>query len=85
MLTLPLRRFQPFESRTHSTGALYVALNNLPRHIRFLRENIFLLCVLPGPHEPSQEQINSILDLMTDELKVLGKGQPKSVLSLPSY
>ena len=62
------------DNRIHSTGALYVTINNLPRELRFLRENIFLLCVLPGPTEPSKEQMNSVLDLLQKEVSKLQNG-----------
>lgn len=61
-------------TQVYSSRAVYVAVNNLPRNIRFLRENTFLICVMPGPGEPSKEQMNSVLDLARDELQELATG-----------
>ena len=60
--------FQPFQYTTHSTGAIYGVLCNLPREVRFKQENILTLDVIPGPHEPKQAQINNILAPIVDEL-----------------
>lgn len=61
-------------TRVHSSGAIYFVVNNLPRPVRNLRENTFLVCVLPGPHEPSKEQMNSVLGLIQAELEELRNG-----------
>ena len=45
--------FQPFKHRTYSVGVMYLSVLNLPRHIRFKRENIVLLGLIPGPTKPS--------------------------------
>ena len=52
--------FQPFKHSLYSVGALYVVLMNLPRSERFKPENVFLVGVIPGPHEP-KHNINSYL------------------------
>ena len=44
--------FQPFKHRTYSVGVMYLSIMNLPRRIRFKRENIILLGLIPGPSEP---------------------------------
>lgn len=45
---------------------------NLPRSKRFLKENMILVGLIPGPNEPSLN-VNSYLELLIDELKVLWK------------
>ena len=45
--------FQPYKHRTYAVGVMYLAIMNLPRNIRFKRENIILLGLIPGPKEPS--------------------------------
>lgn len=45
--------FQPFKHSLYSVGALYMVLMNLPRSQRFKLENVFLVGVIPGPHEPN--------------------------------
>jgi len=56
-LALNVDWFQPFEYTTHSTGAIYGVVCNLPRECRFKPENILTLGVMPGPNEPKQGQI----------------------------
>ncbi|KAI0323474.1 hypothetical protein GY45DRAFT_1264508 [Cubamyces sp. BRFM 1775] len=41
---------------------------NLPEHLRYLPENIYLVGVVPGPTKPSTDQINHFLALVVDEL-----------------
>ena len=45
--------FQPFKHQTYSVAVMYLWVMNLPRHIRFKRENIVLLGLIPGTTEPS--------------------------------
>jgi hypothetical protein len=68
-LMLNLDWFQPYDGTMHSTGALYAAICNLPRDIRFKRENLLLLGLLPGPNEVSLHKINHYLAPVVDELK----------------
>ena len=48
-LMLNLDWFQPYEGVPHSTGVIYAAICNLPREVRFKRENMLILGILPGP------------------------------------
>ena len=43
--------FQPYHI-SYSLGALYLSVLNLPRKIRYKRENMILVGLIPGPHEP---------------------------------
>ena len=63
--------FQPYDGTTHSTGAIYAAICNLPRDIRFKRENLLIVGLLPGPHEVSLHRINHYLAPIVDELELL--------------
>lgn len=45
--------FQPYELSTYSVGVMYLVFLNLPRSIRFKRENVVLVGVIPGPTKPS--------------------------------
>ena len=54
----------------HSEGAIYL---NLPLEERFLKENIILVGVIPGPKE-SALHMNSFLQPLADELKQLWEG-----------
>lgn len=42
-------------------GAIYIVCLDLPPEIRFRLENVGLLGIVPGPLEPSQEQVNHFL------------------------
>ena len=64
--------FQPFKHSLYSVGALYMVLMNLPRPERFKPENVFLVGVIPGPHEP-KHNINSYLEPLVAELNILWK------------
>lgn len=67
--------FQPFKHRTYSMGVLYLVVMNLPRSIRFKRENLIIVGIIPGPNEPSLT-INSFLTPLVSDLISLWKGLP---------
>ncbi|RDB25398.1 hypothetical protein Hypma_008131 [Hypsizygus marmoreus] len=50
-----------------STG-IWLVLLNLPPHLRYLPENMFLAGVIPGPGKPSLDQINHSLQLVVNDL-----------------
>ena len=64
--------FQPFKHSPYSVGAIYLVLLNLSRSVRLKKENIFIVGIIPGPHEPSLS-INTYLKPLVDELEVLWK------------
>lgn len=64
--------FQPCKHVQYSVGALYLAIMNLPRHLRFKRENILLCGITPGPNEP--KNINEFLAPLVDDLLTLLAG-----------
>ena len=65
--------FQPYTQVQYSVGAIYLAILNFPRQLRYRRENMVLIGVIPGPHEPNLH-INSFLESLVDELLKLWKG-----------
>jgi len=65
--------FQPFKHHTYSIGVVYLAIMNLPRAIRFKRENIIVVALIPGPTEPSKN-INTYLNPLVSELRTLWNG-----------
>lgn len=73
-LMLNVDWFQPYEGTIHSTGVIYAAICNLPREIRFKRENLLILGILPGPHEVSLHKINHYLSPIVDDLTSLWDG-----------
>ncbi|CEL55034.1 LPS-assembly protein [Rhizoctonia solani AG-1 IB] len=66
--------FQPTREGNYSVGACYLVLNNLPRHLRFLRENICLVLVMPGPNEPNDYALDQMLEPLIEELLELKQG-----------
>lgn len=57
----------------HSVGVLYIAIQNLPREVRFSVENVIIVGIIPGPNEPSKN-INSYLTPLVEELTDLWRG-----------
>ncbi len=51
-----------------SVGPMYMVCFNLPPHLRYRMENIFLVGVIPGPREPALDQINHLLKPLVDDL-----------------
>ena len=71
-MTMNIDWFQPFKHTTYSIGAIYITIMNLPRDIRYKRENVILCGLLPGPGEPST--LNPFLEPLVSELLELWKG-----------
>ncbi|THH23034.1 hypothetical protein EUX98_g8143 [Antrodiella citrinella] len=67
--------FNPFGNKkagkSHSVGAIYMACLNLPPHLRYLPENIYLAGIIPGPKEPSLHQLNHALSPLINDLLLL--------------
>lgn len=67
--------FNPFGNKkagkSHSVGVIYLALQNLPAHLRYRAEFMCLIGVIPGPHEPELQQLNHFLRPLVDELLIL--------------
>lgn len=68
LLTLNVDWFHPFVHTAYSLGAIYLTIQNLPRHIRYKEKNIILIGLIPGPSEPKLS-INSYLTPLVEELK----------------
>lgn len=65
--------FQPFDHYTYSVGIIYLVILNLPRSQRYKRQNVIIIGVIPGPHEPPLT-INSYLSPLVVELNQLWSG-----------
>ena len=65
--------FQPFKHTQHSEGAIYLSILNLPRQERFLKENVILAEVIPGPKAP-ELHMNSFLQPLVSDLMQLWDG-----------
>lgn len=63
--------FQPYKHRSDiSVGAVYLAVLNLPRSIRFKPENVMITAIIPPfRHEP--KNINSFLEPLVKDLQHL--------------
>ncbi|KAG8723734.1 hypothetical protein FRC09_002003 [Ceratobasidium sp. 395] len=70
----PPIRFRATKEGNYSVGACYLAINNLPRHMRFQRENISLTMIMPGPGEPNGYALDQMLDPLVDDLLKLKQG-----------
>ena len=57
----------------HTQGVMYLSIFNLPRMERFKQHNVLLVGIIPGPKEP-ELHLNSFLQPLVDELKMLWKG-----------
>ena len=60
--------FQPFLHMKYSVGVIYLLLLNLRRQLRYKRENLTIVGIIPGPSEPSLN-INSYLSPLVSSLK----------------
>ncbi|KAJ3002591.1 hypothetical protein NUW54_g5766 [Trametes sanguinea] len=74
VLIFNLDWFRAMRRGNYSVGAIYLTVCNNPRSKRFLREETFLLATIPGPDEPSLEQLNHILQIFIPDLLELYEG-----------
>ena len=65
--------FQPFKHVSYSVGVIYAVIINLPRHMRYKPNNVIIIGVIPGPHEP-KKHLNSYLGPVVIELQELNIG-----------
>lgn len=79
-LMLNLDWFQPYKHTTYSVGVLYLTIMNLPRSVRFKRENVLLVGVLPGPSE-AKHDVDSYVNELVTELNTLWNGVAMNVLN----
>lgn len=70
-LTLNVDWFRPFRGEVYSCGAIYLTINNLPRAVRYKKENVILVGVMPGPKEAKIADLNNYLRPLVDELHEL--------------
>ena len=58
----------------NSVGAIVLICLNLPPTQRYKVENVFLFGIIPGPREPSLDEVNHLLQPLIDELKEFWTG-----------
>ena len=66
--------FQPYKHVAYSIGVIYAVIINLPRNYRYKNENVIVIGIIPGPHQP-KIHINSYLGPLVNELLELQSGQ----------
>lgn len=69
-----MRRFTSNKGGKHSCGAVYITVLNNPLSKRFRREETILACVIPGPTEPSLEELNYVVEPLVEDLLLLESG-----------
>lgn len=64
--------FNPYHMKeakqTVSSTAIWLILLNLPSHLRYRLENMFLAGIIPGPKKPSLSDVNHSIKLLVDVL-----------------
>lgn len=64
--------FNPFGNKQGgkhtSFGAIYMVCLNLPIHLRYQLENVYIAGIVPGPQEPSSYRLNHVLQPLVDDL-----------------
>lgn len=78
LFTFSIDWFKAHDSRAGkkavSVGAIYLVCLNLPPEERFLRRNMCLVGIIPGPGKPTDDQLNHFLDKIVDDLEILWNG-----------
>ena len=53
---------------------MYMTCCNNPRSLQQLQEETILVMVVPGPDEPTLEQMNKLINIWVQHMLVLGQG-----------
>jgi hypothetical protein len=65
VFTMNIDWFNPLGRKTSgkhgSIGAIYMVCMNLPPHMRYRVENVYLAGIIPGPREPTVNTLNHVL------------------------
>lgn len=57
-----------------SVGGIYACCQNLPFHLRYLKENMCLVGIIPGPKKTHAQTLNHFLDKIVDDFVHLYNG-----------
>ncbi|KAG1482603.1 hypothetical protein G6F53_013602 [Rhizopus delemar] len=82
MVSLNVDWFQPSDGMHYSCGGVYLTINNLPRSSRMKVSNIILVGMIPGPGEPTDDQLQNFMRPMIAELNTLYGGIMRMVVPL---
>ena len=70
--------FNPFGNKAagsvYSTTAIYMSCLNLPPHVRFLPQNMYIATFVPGPSAPHGASINAVFKPVIDQMIHSTKG-----------
>ncbi|EIE76489.1 hypothetical protein RO3G_01193 [Rhizopus delemar RA 99-880] len=80
MVSLNVDWLQPSDGMHYSCGGVYLTINNLPRSSRMKVSNIILVGMIPGPGEPTDDQLQNFMRPMIAELNTLYGG-----MMMPTY
>ncbi|KAG1609946.1 hypothetical protein G6F46_010396 [Rhizopus delemar] len=80
MVSLNVDWFQPSDGMHYSCGGVYLTINNLPRSSRMMLETFILVGMIPGPGEPTDDQLQNFLRPMIAGLNTLYEG-----MMMPTY
>lgn len=72
--SLSLDWFNPYHNKASgksaSVGVIMMSCLNLPPHLRHKPENLYIACIIPGPKEPSLDEVNHFLKPIVSSLSV---------------
>ena len=71
-LLLNVDWFNPYKHVEYLVGAIYISILKFPKNLRYQKENMILVGIIPGPNEPSLH-INSFLEPLVEDLQQLWK------------
>ena len=70
-LLLKIDWFEPFDNFIYSVGVIYLVVLNLPRNVRYKRENVIILIgIIPGPSELPLTINSNLTPLVLDLLEL---------------
>ena len=75
IFSLSVDGFNPFYNKiagiSASSTGIWLVLLNLPPHLRFLPENVYLAGIIPGPDKPKTDALNNYIELVVNEFQDL--------------
>ena len=66
--------WQTSKQQNYSMGGVYLTVLNLPRETRYLKQNMMLIALLPGPGGSHRQALQSLQALIAEELLLLFEG-----------